>query len=95
MVLVSYVNKERRFSTETQFPQPGDLIENYFLDLGPLWESKRIIDNQSPVLKGTYRILVPRTDADGNDLGWQSLHEVMVPIAVYTPWNLNVTSSGG
>ncbi|HWL10480.1 MAG TPA: alpha/beta hydrolase domain-containing protein [Planctomicrobium sp.] len=93
--LVPFAKSSTGFPDIPGVGYPDEVYENYFLDLGPHWESKRIINNQPPVMKGTYRTLVPRADLDGNDLGCLSPPEVLVPIATYAPWNLNVTASGG
>ncbi len=37
---------------------------------------------------GAYTILVPKVDADGNDLAGIRLPSVEVPIGTYTGWNL-------
>lgn len=37
---------------------------------------------------GAYVVLVPKSDADGNDLGCLSPPEVTVPLATFTGWNL-------
>ncbi|QBP76247.1 peptidase [Herbaspirillum huttiense] len=46
--------------------------------------------NAIPVVDVTrpYRILVPKVDADGNELGGIAQPEVAVPLATYTGWNL-------
>ena len=41
-----------------------------------------------------FAVLVPRTDADGNDLGGVRLPELQVPLATYTGWNLRDPSIG-
>jgi hypothetical protein len=41
-----------------------------------------------PVGSGAYRILVPKVDADGNDLAGIRLPAVQVPLGTYTGWNL-------
>src|SRR5262249_27924056 len=43
---------------------------------------------EPPVSLGNYTVLVPKSDADGNDLGCLLPPEVMVPLATYTGWNL-------
>jgi alpha/beta hydrolase family protein len=35
-----------------------------------------------------FTVLVPQSDANGNDLGGVSLPELQVPLATYTGWNL-------
>ncbi len=41
-----------------------------------------------------YGVLVPQSDADGNDLGGVRLPELQVPLATYTGWNLRDPSIG-
>ena len=64
------------------------------LDLGPKFAEKGIITKEPPRVLGHYRVLVPRTDADGNDLGTLLPIEVAVPLATYTGWNLRSREVG-
>jgi hypothetical protein len=49
-----------------------------------------------PRLVGTpYPSLVPRTDADGNDIAGIRLPDVAVPLATYAGWNLRALPPGG
>jgi hypothetical protein len=41
-----------------------------------------------------FPVLVPQSDADGNDLGGVRLPELQVPLATYTGWNLRDPSIG-
>jgi hypothetical protein len=59
-----------------------------FWDYGPRWLSEQIIEQQPPKPRGDYRVLVPKCDADGNDLDCLLPPEVKVPVATYTGWNL-------
>ena len=43
---------------------------------------------------GHYRVLVPRCDEDGNDLGTLLAPEVKTPLATYTGWNLHRKDAG-
>lgn len=58
------------------------------LDLGPHFRSRGISTREPPKILGHYRVLVPRSDSDGNDLGCLLPLEVKVPLATYTGWNL-------
>jgi hypothetical protein len=61
----------------------GDLF-----DYGPQFD-KGILTLLPPRLLGMpYPALVPRADADGNDVAGIRLPEVAVPVATYTGWNL-------
>ena len=67
----------------------GDLF-----DFGPLFD-KGILSVLPPKLMGTpYPALVPRTDADGNDVAGIRLPDVAVPLATYTGWNLRAVPPG-
>src|SRR5205085_4736885 len=46
------------------------------------------ISVEPPRLVGDYVVLVPTSDADGNDRGCLLPPEVGVPLATYTGWNL-------
>lgn len=61
---------------------------------GPRWQLERIVDVQPPIARGDYRVLVPRSDADGNQIGCLSPPEVAVPMATYTGWNLRSKAAG-
>lgn len=41
-----------------------------------------------PVGRGSYTILVPKVDGDGNDLAGIRLPAIQVPVGTYTGWNL-------
>jgi hypothetical protein len=48
-----------------------------------------ILDILPPILLGTpYPALVPKADADGNDIAGVRMPEIAVPTATYTGWNL-------
>lgn len=68
----------------------GDLF-----DFGVLFD-QGILAVLPPVLIGTpYPVLVPKTDADGNDIAGIRLPEVAVPLATYTGWGLRANPLGG
>ncbi len=69
-----------RFPTVIQQPQ--------YRDYGPDFETKRIITKEPPIKLGDYIVLVPKSDADGNDLGMLLPPEVAVPLGTYTGWNI-------
>ena len=56
--------------------------------LGPSWHKQRVLDQEPPRRLDDYRVLVPRFNADGNELGCLNPPEVEVPLATYTGWNL-------
>ena len=49
---------------------------------------------EPPRLRSEFVVLVPQSDADGNDLGGVRLPELQVPLATYTGWNLRDPSIG-
>jgi hypothetical protein len=87
-------------SAGTGFPNiPGvtypEIIQQpSWLDFGPRWQTERIVDYQPPKIRGDYKVLAPRSDADGNDLGCLLPPEVEVPVATYTGWNLRTAEVG-
>jgi hypothetical protein len=57
-------------------------------DFGPRVEGNSgVIDNLIPVVLSRHRVLVPRVDKVGNDLGGIRQPEVEVPTATLTGWN--------
>jgi hypothetical protein len=67
----------------------GDLF-----DFGPRFH-EGILDVQPPVLVGTpYRVLVPKTDADGNDIAGIRLPDISVPLATYTGYAYRAPVAG-
>jgi hypothetical protein len=60
-----------------------------FLDYGPNLIRGRIdIHPPRPLKDGAYKVLVPRVDADGNDVAGIRLPTIRVPLATHTGWNL-------
>ena len=72
---------------------PHEVSLAYRLDFGPQWKSG-IISNEPPKVGKPFAVLVPQTDADGNDLGGVCLPELQAPLATYTGWNLRDPSIG-
>ncbi|HEY4403079.1 MAG TPA: alpha/beta hydrolase domain-containing protein [Xanthobacteraceae bacterium] len=68
----------------------GDLF-----DFGPSID-KGILSVLPPKLLGSpYPVLVPKTDADGNDVAGIRMPEVAVPVATYTGWALRADGLDG
>ena len=68
----------------------GDLF-----DYGPDFE-KGFVSVSPPKLVGSpYPVLVPKTDADGNDIAGVRLPELTVPVASYTGWALRADGLDG
>jgi hypothetical protein len=72
---------------------PHEMNLAYHLDFGSQWKSG-IVSNEPPRVGKPFPVLVPQTDADGNDLGGVRLPELQVPLATYTGWNLRDPSIG-
>jgi hypothetical protein len=83
-----------------QFPKiPGVEIPNiahgtWRLDFGPRFRSEGIVDYQPPRVGAPFPILVPQTDADGNESAGIRLPQIEVPLATYTPWNFRSEAIG-
>lgn len=68
----------------------GDLF-----DYGTNWTSG-ILSHLPPKVLGTpYPVLVPKTDADGNDIAGVRQVEIAVPTATYTGWGLRKGPAAG
>jgi hypothetical protein len=86
--LVDWSQKATGFPSLPGVRYPEVIQQPSALDLGPDFAAKGIIAQEPPVILGHYTVLVPKSDADGNDLGCLSPLEVAVPLATYTGWNL-------
>jgi len=64
---------------------PVQPYEPYKTELGPDWQ--RGITSEPPRVSGTYPVLVPQVDKDGNELGGIRLPWIAVPVARWTGWN--------
>ena len=72
---------------------PHEVNLAYHLDFGSQWKSG-IVSNEPPRVGKPFPVLVPQSDADGNDSGGVRLPELQVPLATYTGWNLRDPSIG-
>lgn len=83
-----------------RFPRiPGVEIPNiahgtWRLDFGPRFRSDGIVDYQPPRVGAPFPILVPQTDAEGNESAGIRLPQIEVPLATYTPWNFRSEAIG-
>jgi len=66
----------------------------YRIDLGPGWKDG-VIETEPPRLGAPYTVLVPRTDALGNDAAGIRSIELRVPLATYLPWHLRTGLKSG
>ena len=74
--------------------KPTEAHKAYRVFYGLDFASKGIISVDPPEANGSYPILVPQVDADGNELAGVKMPEVAVPLATYTGWNLFNPESG-
>jgi hypothetical protein len=75
-------------------PKPAEPHKAYRVFYGLDFASKGIISVDPPEANGSYPILVPQVDSDGNELAGVKMPEVAVPLATYTGWNLFNAESG-
>jgi Alpha/beta hydrolase domain len=67
-------------------------------DWGPLYnhsEANGVPTNMPPPIRHVIKMLVPRVDADGNELGGVPTVQVMAPLATYLGWNITAGPSDG
>jgi hypothetical protein len=85
----------------TGFPQIPGIVYNGVHHTGDLFDFGPDFDNGilsalPPKLVGSpYPVFVPKTDADGNDIGGIRMPEVTVPVATYTGWALRADGLDG
>jgi Alpha/beta hydrolase domain len=89
---------------EWKFPKipgvntPHEVSLAYHINFGPQPKgtvgSVQVVTIEPPRVGNAFRVLVPQSDADGNDLGGVRLPELQVPLATYTGWNLRDPSIG-
>jgi hypothetical protein len=75
------------FALEVFGPPPGKEGDNKQPQIA--W-----VTVEPPQVGQPFGVLVPQSDADGNDLGGVRLPELQVPLATYTGWNLRDPSIG-
>jgi len=66
----------------------------YESNYGPDFATKGIITQEPPKIGHVFQALVPKVDADGNDVPGIRMPELTVPLATYTGWNLFNEKSG-
>jgi Alpha/beta hydrolase domain len=74
--------------------KPTEAHKAYRVFYGLDFASKGIISVDPPEANGSFPILVPQVDKDGNELAGVKMPEVSVPLATYTGWNLFNAESG-
>jgi hypothetical protein len=90
--------------TQWQFPKipdvntPHEVSLAYHIDREVIFDripgGKEPITIEPPRVGNPFGVLVPQSDADGNDAGGVRLPELQVPLATYTGWNLRDPSIG-
>jgi hypothetical protein len=72
------------------FTVPGITNFKFFLDRGSRFDIKDVsgIMNEPPIPRGSYTILVPKVDADGNDVDGIRNTNMQVPLGTYLGWNV-------
>jgi len=72
-------------------PQPDSVfVPFYEYDFGRQFRNadvSGVVSNQPPVIRQTLPMLVPRTDADGNELAGVRSVLLQAPLGTYTGWN--------
>jgi hypothetical protein len=87
--LVSPDRRSTGFPKIPGLPYQGLHNRQLFLDYGPRINHGRIdVHPPDPIGDGAYAILVPKTDADGNDIAGIRLPAIQAPLGTYTGWNL-------
>jgi hypothetical protein len=76
-----------KFPTLPFVQKPIEAHKAYRVFYGLDFASKGIISVDPPETNGSYPILVPQVDSDGNELAGVKMPEVSVPLATYTGWN--------
>jgi hypothetical protein len=76
------------FPTLAGVGRPAEPHKAYRVFYGLDFAKKGIISVDPPEVNGSYPILVPQVDKDGNELAGIKMPEVTVPLATYTGWNL-------
>jgi hypothetical protein len=73
--------------------KPREANDAWRLNFGPNWRDG-ILTLQPPKAGGSFPVLVPQVDADGNERGGVRSPEINVPLATYASWNLRDPSIG-
>ena len=85
--------------TEWKFPaipgvnKPHEANAGERLYFGPDWQAG-VMTWQPPKREKDFPVLVPQTNADGNEMDGIRLPEITVPLATYTGWNLRAPAIG-
>ena len=83
-----------KFPALTGVGKATEAHKAYRVFYGLEFASKGIISIDPPESNGSFPILVPQVDNDGNELGGVKMPEISVPLATYTGWNLFNAEAG-
>jgi hypothetical protein len=92
--LVGWRQKDTGFPALPGVRYPEVIQQPEARNYGPDFLKRGIITVEPPEVLGRYVVRVPRSDADGNDVGCLLPPEVGVPLATYTGWNLRRRDAG-
>jgi hypothetical protein len=92
--LVHWSQKSTGFPALPGVRFPEVIQQPHKCDFGPRFATEKIITQEPPKVIGVYKVLVPKSDKDGNDLGTLLIPDVAVPLATYTGWNLRNRTVG-
>jgi hypothetical protein len=82
------------FPSLAGIPKPTEAHKAYRVFYGLEFASKGIVSIDPPESNGSFPILVPQVDKDGNELAGVKMPDISVPLATYTGWNLFNAESG-
>jgi hypothetical protein len=83
-----------KFPSLAGMEKPTDIHKAYRTFYGLDFATKGIISVDPPEVNGSYPMLVPQVDGDGNELAGVKMPEIAVPLATYTGWNRFNAESG-
>lgn len=73
---------------------PKHVIGAYHADYGPEFKTQGIVTVDPPKLGKPFPVLLPQTNADGNEIAGAHSPELEVPLGTYTGWNLRSPEVG-
>jgi hypothetical protein len=83
-----------RFPELPGIPVPRQLASPLRLDYGPSFREEGIVTEEPPKVGTAFPLLLPRVDADGNEIAGLRSPEQAAPLATYTGWNLYNPAKG-
>ena len=92
--LVSVDRAREGFPAIPRVTFPAAANDADVLDFGPGFNSQGgRLTRFPPLVRATYKVLVPRTDRDGQDVAGIRPMEIRVPLGTHTGWNLRAAGS--